>query len=45
MTYISKTRRATGLNFATGMFHVHNDSCKVSFESVDVNLGFWNLGL
>ena len=25
--------------------HVHNDSCKVSFESVDVNLDFWHLGL
>ena len=26
-------------------FHVHNDSCKVSFESVDVNLDFRHLGL
>ena len=24
-------------------FHVHNDSCKVSFELVDVNLDFWHL--
>ena len=38
MTSISKTRRATGLNFASGMFHVHNDSSKVSFELVDANL-------
>ena len=26
-------------------FHVHNDSCIVSYESVDVNLDFWHLGL
>ena len=25
-------------------FHVHNDSCKVSFEWVDFNLDFWHLG-
>ena len=42
MTYISKTRRA---NFASGMFHVHNDSCKVSFELADVKLDVWHLGL
>ena len=24
-------------------FHVHNDLCKVLFESVDVNIDFWTL--
>ena len=26
-------------------FYGHNDSCRVSFQSVDVNLDFWRLGL
>ena len=25
-------------------FYGYNDSCKVSFQSVDVNLDFWHLG-
>ena len=27
------------------LFYGHNDSWQVSFQSVDVNLGFWHLGL
>ena len=26
-------------------FYGDNDSCKVSFQSIDVNLDFWRLGL
>ena len=32
-------------NFASGMLYGHNDSCQVSFQSVDVNIDFWHLAL
>ena len=46
MTYISKTKEEILESILhQECFHVHNDSWKVSFESVDVNLDFWHLGL
>ena len=40
-----KLEKLPDSNFASGMLYGYNDSCKVSFQSVDVNLDFWHLSL
>ena len=48
-SYLKKLEELSASNFASGMlswlYNIYDDSRKVSFQSDDVNLDFWHLGL